>query len=204
MVVASLLHDIGKLVLRRARPGYPKESSRYAGTPEERVRAERLKFGADHALVGGVLARGWNLPDRLARVIEHHHADQADADAAVVRLADMIACYASDGPVEPKQVVRMAAVLGITSRALRALLYDVPLTGSGGNAMSIRVPFLAESSRSSDASPRARSTSRSRTKLGFPRARSGHTSTTPTRSWAPSTGPRPSCSLPGAAGCKNS
>ena len=31
-------------------------------TPEQRLRLEREKLGIDHAIVGGVLARRWNLP----------------------------------------------------------------------------------------------------------------------------------------------
>ena len=36
---------------------------------------ERRELGVDHALVGGVLARRWGLPNRLASAIERHHSD---------------------------------------------------------------------------------------------------------------------------------
>ena len=62
-----------------------------ARTPEERIHRERLELGVDHALVGGVLARRWALPNRLATAIERHHADDAEGEAALVRLADMLA-----------------------------------------------------------------------------------------------------------------
>src|SRR6202007_196468 len=77
LMVSSLLHDIGKLVLVHAYPGYPRQVHGAARTPEERVRAERRELGVDHALVGGVLARRWNLPKPIASVIERHHADDA-------------------------------------------------------------------------------------------------------------------------------
>ena len=62
LTVTSLLHDIGKLVLLHAYPGYPSQVHLGAKTPEERIHQERRELGVDHALVGGVLARRWGLP----------------------------------------------------------------------------------------------------------------------------------------------
>ena len=75
--LATLLHDIGKLVLVHAYPGYPGQVHGDARTPEERLQKERRELGVDHALVGGVLARRWALPRSLASVIERHHAADA-------------------------------------------------------------------------------------------------------------------------------
>src|SRR5437763_9730266 len=93
-MVTSLLHDIGKLVLAHAYPGYPRQGHGPARTPEERLMAERRELGVDHALVGGVLARRWNLPKTIARVLERHHAEGATEEALLVRLADILAHYA--------------------------------------------------------------------------------------------------------------
>jgi len=57
LMVTALLHDIGKLVLVHAYPGYPRQVHGEARTPEERIQRERRELGVDHALVGGVLAR---------------------------------------------------------------------------------------------------------------------------------------------------
>ena len=76
--VTSLLHDIGKLVLVQAYPGYPGQIHTTARTPEQRIHAERRELGIDHALVGGVMARRWGLPQQLAAAIEHHHAEDVD------------------------------------------------------------------------------------------------------------------------------
>ena len=87
LIVTALLHDVGKLVLMHAYPGYPGQVHRDARTPEERIHRERRELGVDHALVGGVLARRWGLPKAVASVIERHHADDAIGEAAFVRLA---------------------------------------------------------------------------------------------------------------------
>ena len=86
LMVTALLHDIGKLVLMHAYPGYPGQVHGNARTPEERIHRERRELGVDHALVGGVLARRWGLPKSVASVIERHHADDAVGEAAFVRL----------------------------------------------------------------------------------------------------------------------
>src|ERR1044072_1049497 len=93
LMVTSLLHDVGKLVLAHAYPGYPRQVHGDAKTPEERIHRERRELGVDHALVGGVLARRWGLPKSIASTIERHHGEDADGEAALVRLADMLAHY---------------------------------------------------------------------------------------------------------------
>src|SRR5438128_274949 len=49
LTATSLLHDIGKLVLLHAYPGYPGQVHRGARTPEDRIHQERRELGVDHA-----------------------------------------------------------------------------------------------------------------------------------------------------------
>src|SRR5437667_2146630 len=99
LMVTALLHDIGKLVLMHAYPGYPQQVHSGARTPEERIHRERRELGVDHALVGGVLARRWGLPNAIASVIERHHSPEDEGECAIVRLADMLAHYGQGAPV---------------------------------------------------------------------------------------------------------
>ena len=124
--VSSLLHDIGKLVLVQAYPGYPAQVHKTARTPEQRVHAERRELGIDHALVGGVMARRWGLPQPLAAAIEHHHGDDASPEAALVRLADMLAHYAQGQPIAPDQLLQVARLVGLGPQDLREVLYELP------------------------------------------------------------------------------
>ena len=126
LMVTALLHDIGKLVLMHAYPGYPKQVHGPARTPEERIHRERRELGVDHALVGGVLARRWGLPASVASVIERHHADDADGEAAFVRLADMLAHYSHGQPVSPTELLRAARAVGLGPGELRTVMYDLP------------------------------------------------------------------------------
>src|SRR3954453_7818473 len=107
LLVSALLHDIGQLVLIHAYPGYPGQVHGDARTPEERVHRERRELGVDHGLVGGVLARRWGLPVRLATAIEDHHADESDREAALIRLADMLAHYTAGQPIEPARMLKV-------------------------------------------------------------------------------------------------
>jgi putative nucleotidyltransferase with HDIG domain len=126
LLVTALLHDVGKLVLMHAYPGYPKQVHGPARTPEERLHYERRELGVDHALVGGVLARRWNLPKTVASAIERHHSDDAQGDAAFVRLADMLAHYSQGSPVSSTELLKAARNVGFGPSELRAVLYDLP------------------------------------------------------------------------------
>ena len=116
LLTSALLHDIGKLVLMHAYPAYPEQVHADARTPEERIHRERRELGVDHALVGGVLARRWGMPNSLASAIERHHSDDATGQAAMVRLADMLAHYGNGGGVDPGQLLAAVARAGPYTR----------------------------------------------------------------------------------------
>ncbi|HXD54458.1 MAG TPA: HDOD domain-containing protein [Solirubrobacteraceae bacterium] len=128
LTVTSLLHDVGKLVLLHAYPGYPSQVHRGARTPEERIHAERRELGVDHALVGGVLVRRWGLPSSLATPIERHHNPDAEGEAAFIRLADMLAHYEGGGRVSPSELLQTARSIGLSPQDLRRVMYELPNT----------------------------------------------------------------------------
>ena len=131
LMVTALLHDIGKLVLMHAYPGYPAQVHQGARTPEERINRERRELGVDHALVGGVLARRWGLPKAVASVIERHHSDDASGEAAYVRLADMLAHYSQGQAVSPTELLKTARVIGMGPAELRTVIDDLPYPVTG-------------------------------------------------------------------------
>jgi putative nucleotidyltransferase with HDIG domain len=126
LTVTSLLHDVGKLVLLHAYPGYPSQVHRGARTPEERIHQERRELGVDHALVGGVLIRRWGLPGSVATPIERHHNPDVEGEAAFIRLADMLAHYAQGGRVSPSEMLHTARSVGLGPDELRRVLYELP------------------------------------------------------------------------------
>ena len=137
LMVTSLLHDIGKLVLVHAYPGYPRQVHGDARTPEERIIRERRELGVDHALVGGVLARRWGLPKSIASVIERHHADDCEDDAALVRLADMLAHHMMGSTVAPSELLAVAQKVGVSPANLRTVMYELPLPVAGGRPRQV-------------------------------------------------------------------
>jgi DNA-binding CsgD family transcriptional regulator len=130
-MVTAMLHDIGKLVLLHAYPGYPGQVHGDARTPEERLQRERRELGVDHALVGGVLARRWGLPKVIASTIERHHSDDATEEAAYVRLADMLAHYGQGSPISPAELLKAARQIGMNPPALRRVMYELPYPQNG-------------------------------------------------------------------------
>jgi HD-like signal output (HDOD) protein/DNA-binding CsgD family transcriptional regulator len=124
--ITSLLHDVGKLVLLHAYPGYPEKADLTARTPEERLHQERRELGVDHALVGGVLIRRWGLPKSVATAIEHHHDRDFGGDAAFIRLADMLAHHEQGARVSPSELLGSARAVGLKPDELRRVMYELP------------------------------------------------------------------------------
>lgn len=126
LTVIALLHDVGKLVLMHAYPGYPSLVAQNGGTPEQRVHQERRELGVDHTLMGGVFARRWGLPATLASAIERHHNPEVEGEAALVRLGDMLAHYCQGSPVSPVEMLAGARAVGLGPAKLRAIMYELP------------------------------------------------------------------------------
>lgn len=90
---AALMHDIGKLVLVRTVQVRPADVLSICQREKITwVEAERQLIGCDHAEVGGLLARLWELPEELCSAIEHHH-DQPIANPEPVVDAVVFANY---------------------------------------------------------------------------------------------------------------
>jgi len=141
LAVAALLHDVGRLVISRLHPGYKVYFDAVSRTPEQRLREEREQLGIDHALVGGVLARRWNLPSRIAVAIERHHSDDAEGLAAMVATADMVAHYTQGEAIAPERLLASAERCGLSSETLRDLLYELPLPTQDASRISEPCPL---------------------------------------------------------------
>jgi putative nucleotidyltransferase with HDIG domain len=129
LLVAALLHDLGKVVMADAYPDYLERMADPALSPDERVKAERREYGVDHAVIGGVMLRRWRLPQIIARAVERHHSADADGEAAILRLADGLAHYELGGAVRPAELEQAAAALGMDVAALESLMYRLPDRG---------------------------------------------------------------------------
>ena len=61
-------------------------------------------------------------------MIERHHAEDAEGEAAIIRLADMLAHYALGGADLPGGAAQgRAAPSGVKPQQLRTVMYDLPL-----------------------------------------------------------------------------
>lgn len=141
LVVAALLHDVGRLVISKLHPGRRAHSDATAHSPEQRLKDERDQLGIDHALVGGVLARRWNLPARIAVAIERHHSPEAEGLAAIVSAADMVAHYSQGEAVTAERLREVAERCGLGADGLRELLYELPYPCQDGPGLSEPCPL---------------------------------------------------------------
>jgi putative nucleotidyltransferase with HDIG domain len=141
--VAALLHDIGRLVICSLHPGERTYFDTVTRTPEQRIREERDQLGIDHALVGGVLARRWNVPQQIAVAIERHHAEDLEGLSAMVSLADMVAHYSQGEAVSPERLRAAAERCGLDPDGLRELLYELPYPRQSTSRVTEPCPLSA-------------------------------------------------------------
>lgn len=77
--IAGLLHDFGKVVFAQFLPVEFRnalEKSRLDQIPLHE--AEKMMIGADHTVVGSMLAEKWQFPKPLVDSIRHHHSAEND------------------------------------------------------------------------------------------------------------------------------
>jgi putative nucleotidyltransferase with HDIG domain len=92
---AALLHDVGKLVMERFLEADALAKLRAAAAQgRESLRAAEIEVvGVEHGEFGAIVARHWQLPERLVHGILFHHfpAETADPIAHVVHVSDAVA-----------------------------------------------------------------------------------------------------------------
>jgi putative nucleotidyltransferase with HDIG domain len=72
--VAGLLHDVGKLVIDLMLRQQSQTQELWDTSDKQNwMEMERNTIGHDHAEVGAIVARSWNLPDRVVEAIAYHH-----------------------------------------------------------------------------------------------------------------------------------
>jgi len=146
LAVAALLHDVGRLVLADAHDAYPRDVLKGTRTPEERVRAERRVLGYDHATASAAVLERWGLPDRLVAWVAGHHDPDVSPEAAIVRLADMLAHYAVGTPVDPHALLQVARELSLSPADLRAAMFDLNAPSAGRTERSEPSPLTQRES----------------------------------------------------------
>jgi putative nucleotidyltransferase with HDIG domain len=120
LVTSALLHDVGKLALIRGMADADLTSF------NENATAERERSGIDHARIGGMLARMWKLPERLAQAIECHHDAEVDGQSAVVLLADQLTHFSLGHRCDLGTIVSLSERVELDRSVLGDLLYELP------------------------------------------------------------------------------
>lgn len=137
LFVAGLLHDVGMLVMMNREPELVKQAlAESESGGKEQYEAEIELFGFDHAEVGGVLMRQWNMPEALCETVACHHdigkAENARLDAAIIHIANVIACRAEleadyDGPL-PQVDAKAWEITGLNEDVMNVVSDDaVPM-----------------------------------------------------------------------------
>ena len=99
--LSMLMHDIGKVVLRRFSANRFKAALALADADGIPVfQAEEIAIGIDHTEVGGMLLEKWGMPPEMALVARLHHCMEMPAahvdGMALVQFADWIDCSARE------------------------------------------------------------------------------------------------------------
>jgi len=136
LVTASLLHDIGKLVVG---PTLSPDSARALGLARSSgcswATAENEIIGVDHGEVGRVVLDSWGLPESIGLAVQYHHAPHLGGGpmAYGVALTDEVAHAVLGGGgldelEQNEEAVGAASALQLKPERLAKLLVDVERT----------------------------------------------------------------------------
>lgn len=103
LFTAGLLHDIGKLITAMFRPDDWQAMVELA--EEEEIvdsEAEDRYWGVDHAVIGALVLKSWDLPEILVEPVNWHHSPElapgCSNEATIICLAD----YAAHAVADPE------------------------------------------------------------------------------------------------------
>ena len=125
LFVAGLLHDVGSLAINRKFPELAEQTiAASEGNEQNLVNLEQAEFGFDHAELGAMLFRSWNLPAATCDAIRFHHNPDAAGDAAheagIVHVADALANASGTGSFSET----VAEVIDLDSEVLAPMGID--------------------------------------------------------------------------------
>lgn len=133
--ISGLLHDIGKIILNKYFPKLYLEAIKLSDinhTPLYKEEASQINL--DHTLVGGLIAKKWNLAKSISEVIvKHHSLENVDAEnkklVAIVNLANIfcnIHNIGFGGDLSKEDYNgKVLSELGLSGSALTDILGDV-------------------------------------------------------------------------------
>lgn len=138
VVVAGLLHDVGKIVINNSFPDKFIEIMKKVDDKKVwSVNIEQELLGFDHTEAGYLLGKKWGFPDVLCEAILKHHSPDAQASeysnpncaalSATVALADAICVRLGIGYINPMPEIELGAEkwirnLGISEKRLEEIM----------------------------------------------------------------------------------
>jgi len=91
MFLAGLLHDIGRAILGiRVDMSYF-EQKKFTAHGQKLIDAEEEEFGTNHAEVGGIILKKWNMPDDIIEIVAGHHEESNLIGGQICTIANNLA-----------------------------------------------------------------------------------------------------------------
>ncbi|RLA85133.1 MAG: HDOD domain-containing protein [Deltaproteobacteria bacterium] len=131
LFTASLLHDIGKVVLSSYVADGLKEILERVRAGKPFIEAEKEVIGMDHATLGGMIAKRWNFPEEIIdAILYHHNPKEAKTEyAAKVHIADVLCSTlgigAGNDELSEKIDSEVLKGLGLSGKDLMEMLVEL-------------------------------------------------------------------------------
>lgn len=114
LFLSGLLHDLGYLALAYLAPD---KFDAFLGSLESHpevspISVEMEEFGMNHAELGEILGRSWDLPEEVISVIAGHHDVEPDASNVPLILARLIESITGEGAIRKPPSPMAEAMLG--------------------------------------------------------------------------------------------
>ena len=109
--IGGLLHDIGKILLKSLHPKTIEKATKICVEKNISIRViEDMLSGANHAKVGSLVAKRWNIPDKIVEIISYHEdifraPDELKGIVSIIMLSHILYDAIRDLPpvVEPEE-----------------------------------------------------------------------------------------------------
>lgn len=121
--ILGFMHDVGKMIFNMKDPMFYKNIEERLLEGEKAINIETETFNCNHAQIGIILAKRWQLPVMISNVIKYHHDPEASSMPVACSLVHCVDLLVQENYKDSDIKESIAKHIGVDFTGSRAKIY---------------------------------------------------------------------------------